>query len=85
MAEKEMRKIVKKMTEQWPEVRVAVEHRIGYLAVGEISVAVVAASPHREEAFLAGKFIIDQIKMTVPIWKKQETSAGSYWKNSCGQ
>jgi molybdopterin synthase catalytic subunit len=52
------------------------------LAVGETSVAIVAAAPQRAQAFAAAEFAIDQIKQTVPIWKKQETLAGAVWKQS---
>jgi molybdopterin synthase catalytic subunit len=83
MAEKEMAKILEMANVQWPGIRLAVEHRVGCLVVGEVSVAVAAASPHRKEAFEAARFVIDRIKELVPIWKKQEAEGGSGWKLRC--
>jgi molybdopterin synthase catalytic subunit len=59
--------------------RVAMVHRVGTLAVGEISVAIAAAAPHRREAFEAGRFAIDTLKQTVPIWKKEVWADGAQW------
>ncbi len=59
--------------------RVAMVHRVGTLAVGEISVAIAAAAPHRREAFEAGRFAIDTLKQTVPIWKKEVWATGAQW------
>ncbi|HLG21024.1 MAG TPA: molybdenum cofactor biosynthesis protein MoaE [Bdellovibrionota bacterium] len=80
MARKEIEKIFHSAIEQWPDVRLAAAHRIGILAVGETSVIVLAASPHRKEVFLAGEFVIDEIKRSVPIWKKEMRESGSRWK-----
>lgn len=52
-------------------LRIAVVHRCGRLAVGDVSVAIVVASPHRKEAFSAANFIIEAIKTRAPIWKKE--------------
>jgi molybdopterin synthase catalytic subunit len=54
-------------------------HRIGKLAIGDTIVLIVVASGHRKEAFRACEFIIDRLKETVPIWKKEETKDGSRW------
>ena len=54
-------------------------HRIGRLEVGECSVVVVAAAPHRAEAFDAARFCIDTLKATVPIWKKETWAGGTDW------
>jgi molybdopterin synthase catalytic subunit len=65
---------------RWPEVeRLALLHRIGDLGLSEASVVVVAASPHRAEAFEAARFAIDTLKETVPIWKREHWSEGSDW------
>jgi molybdopterin synthase catalytic subunit len=53
-------------------VRLAVEHRVGVLAVGDIAVALAAAAPHRGEAFRAAQELIDLLKQRAPIWKKRE-------------
>lgn len=65
---------------RWPAVeRLAVLHRLGDLALSEASVAVVASSPHRAEAFAAARFCIDTLKETVPIWKREHWEGGSDW------
>ncbi len=71
MAENEMEKIAGELREEFPATRVAMRHRLGILAVGEASVAIVAASPHRDEAFSACRGAIEKIKARVPIWKKE--------------
>src|SRR6478672_1747197 len=62
MAEAEMARIARQVEEEWPEARVRIQHRAGRLEVGEVSVAVVAAAPHRAEAFAACRAAIDRIK-----------------------
>lgn len=79
MAEKEMEKIVAEVTSQFPEVALAVLHRLGHLIVGDSSIAIVASSPHRAEAFAACRLVIDRIKETVPIWKKERGPDGEEW------
>jgi molybdopterin synthase catalytic subunit len=79
MAEKEMRKIVDAVHERWPHVRLAMSHRVGTLAIGDAAVMIASAAPHRAEAFEACRFAIDRLKATVPIWKKEFASSGSYW------
>lgn len=63
--------------EKWQLTDVAIEHRLGHLELGEISVAVAVSSPHREQAFLAGKFLIDELKVRVPIWKQENWADGT--------
>jgi molybdopterin synthase catalytic subunit len=79
MAEAEMRKIVRRVRERWPEVRIAMAHRIGRLEIGQPAVMIAAAAPHRGEAFEACRFAIDTLKQTVPIWKKEFAESGAYW------
>lgn len=62
---------------RWPVERIGIVHRVGHLEVGEISVAVAVSSPHRQDAFEAGRYLIDTLKETVPIWKKEHWSDGS--------
>jgi molybdopterin synthase catalytic subunit len=65
---------------RWPAVeRLALLHRVGDLALGDVSVVVVASSAHRGEAFDAARFAIDTLKETVPIWKREQWSDGSDW------
>jgi molybdopterin synthase catalytic subunit len=52
------------------------------LKVGDISVAIAVSSPHRKDAFEAGKFVIDTLKQTVPIWKKEVWEGGEVWVGS---
>ena len=79
MAIAQMRKIAGEITEQWPDSRVAMAHRTGRLEIGEASVVVSVACPHRAEAIAACKWGIDRLKQTVPIWKKEHATDGSYW------
>ncbi len=79
MAEKEMRAIVASALERWPDVRLAMSHRVGRLEIGDAAVMIVAAAPHRPEAFEACRYAIDTLKQTVPIWKKEFAASGSYW------
>ena len=79
MAEKEMRAIVARAQERWPDVRLAMSHRVGRLEIGDAAVMIAAAAPHRAEAFEACRFAIDTLKQTVPIWKKEFAVSGSYW------
>jgi molybdopterin synthase catalytic subunit len=65
---------------RWPMTgRLVLLHRIGRLEVGDVSVAVVASTPHRAEAFDAARYCIDTLKRTVPIWKRETWSGGSDW------
>jgi len=79
MALQEMDRIADEAEERWTGTRVAIAHRVGHLDVGDLAVVVVAASPHRAEAFEACRFAIDTLKQRVPIWKKEVANDGSYW------
>ncbi len=76
MAEKKLAEIEEQVRAQWPVGGVAIVHRLGKLAVGEIAVAVAVSTPHRAEAFAACRFAIDTLKEVVPIWKKDVTPDG---------
>jgi molybdopterin synthase catalytic subunit len=71
MAEAEIGRLLAALAQRWPEVRVEIVHRLGRLAIGDASVAVLATAPHRAEAFAACREAIDRLKTTVPIWKKE--------------
>ena len=71
MAEAELARLIALAKEKWPVKAAAVSHRFGRLELGEISVAVAVSCPHRRDAFEAGQFLIDQLKISVPIWKKE--------------
>ena len=79
MAEQQIRTIVAEAKRRWSVERVAVAHRFGRLEIGEASVIIVVASPHRAEAFEACRYIIDTLKTTVPIWKKEVATNGEEW------
>lgn len=79
MAEKEIAKIVDAVSRELDGVAIAVVHRLGLLRVGDSSIVIVCAAPHRAEAFTACRAMIDQIKETVPIWKKERGPDGEEW------
>jgi len=79
MAVEQLRTIITQVQQRWGVERVAVAHRFGRLEIGEASVLIVVASPHRNEAFEACRYIIDTLKRTVPIWKKEVTTNGEVW------
>lgn len=82
MAEIQMRRIAEEALGRWDLGSVVILHRVGELAVGEISVIIAVAAPHRSEAFDACEFLIDTLKQTVPIWKKEYFEDGtSAWVN----
>ena len=62
---------------QWPIAKAGIVHRLGHLELGDVSVAVAVSCPHRQQAFAAGKFLIDRLKEFVPIWKKENWSDGT--------
>lgn len=84
MAEVECDRIVIEMERQWP-VRVRLQHRIGMLAIGDIAVAVVASAAHREAAFSACRYVIEEVKRRVPIWKREYYADGTIdWVDPTG-
>ena len=79
MAEKVIVELCAEIEAEIPESRLAVEHAIGKLAVGDVAVAIAAAAPHRAEAFAACRAMIDRLKERAPIWKKETGTDGSEW------
>jgi molybdopterin synthase catalytic subunit len=77
MALAQMRDLARRAREQWPIARLALLHRTGRVAVGEPSVIIAVASPHRGEAFDACEWLIDTLKREVAIWKKEVWADGS--------
>ena len=63
----------------WPSARVAFHHRTGSLAVGETSVVIAAASPHRADAFAACRYVIERLKQVAPVWKHEFFEGGEAW------
>lgn len=76
MAEKKMSEIAEEIHEKWGLDRVAMIHRVGRLEIGEVSVAVAVASPHRKEAFEACHYAMNRLKQIVPIWKREVWADG---------
>ena len=76
MAEAEFDRIVAEALKRWPAARVALRHRTGYVAAGEPSIAIAVACPHRAEAYDASRYVIEETKRRVPVWKKERLSAG---------
>lgn len=79
MAISEMRKIAETVTERWPNSKVAIHHRVGQLAIGDIAVVIAVGTAHRVAAFEACQYAIDTLKETVPIWKKEIFVDGEVW------
>jgi MoaE-MoaD fusion protein len=79
MAERWFEKIGDEIASRWPGARAAIIHRIGRLTVGEASVAIAVASPHRADAFAGCRHAIERLKEDVPIWKKEIRKDGSVW------
>ncbi len=79
MAEAEMTRIAEEIEREIAGTRVAVLHRVGSLVVGEAAVVCAASAPHRAEAFVACRALIDRIKARVPIWKREHGPDGSAW------
>jgi len=65
--------------ETWPGVRIAVRHRVGRVAIGEASIVIAAASPHRAEAFQACRYVIERVKQIAPVWKREIFDGGEAW------
>ncbi len=82
MAEKEMVKIASEVLERWPVLKIAMIHRLGRVDIGEASVAIAVSSGHRHAAFEACHYAINQLKETVPIWKKELYEGGELWIGS---
>jgi molybdopterin synthase catalytic subunit len=79
LAVRALGRIIDEARDLWPGARLAVHHRIGRLEIGEVSVAIVAASPHRGDAFAACRYAIERIKQIVPIWKHEHFEGGEVW------
>lgn len=79
VAEEELDRIQKEAVARYGVSHVTIVHRIGRLSVGDQIVMIVVGAPHRKAAFQGCEFIIDRIKESVPIWKKEYTADGSRW------
>jgi molybdopterin synthase catalytic subunit len=77
MALAEIERIVAEAEERWPDARVTLQHRLGLIPLGEASIAIAAAAPHRDAAFAACRYVIEEVKKRLPIWKKELRGDGS--------
>jgi molybdopterin synthase catalytic subunit len=79
LAVKALEQICREAAREWEDVELAVHHRIGRLAIGEASVIIAAASPHRAHAFAACRYAIERVKQIVPVWKHEFFEGGEVW------
>lgn len=77
MANAELDRILAEVRKRWPNARVAVRHRLGLVPTEEASIGIAAAAPHRAEAFGACRYVIEEVKQRLPIWKKELRADGS--------
>ena len=85
MAKKMLARITDEVLERWGVGDVSIAHRFGRLEIGEVSLVIAVASPHRDEAFAACRYAVDRIKQNVPIWKKEVFEDGEAWVGMEGQ
>lgn len=79
MALRELQQIADTVMQRWPVQQLLIHHRVGVLAVGEVPVLIAVAAAHRAAAFEACRYVIDTLKETVPIWKKEVFEDGEVW------
>ena len=79
LAVKALARILDEARESWPDVRLGVHHRTGRIELGDASIIIVAASPHRANAFAACRYTIERVKQIVPIWKHEHFEGGDVW------
>ena len=79
LALKTFARIADEVRRRWPGVRLALHHRTGRVNIGEASVAIVTASPHRGDAYSSCRYVIERVKQIVPIWKHEFFEGGEVW------
>ena len=79
LALKAFERIDAEIHERWPDVRLALHHRVGRLEVGEASIAIATRSPHRANAYAASRYAIERVKQIAPIWKREFFDGGDMW------
>jgi molybdopterin synthase catalytic subunit len=77
MAESKLAELASDACGRWPIEACAIVHRLGPVGLGEASVAIAVSTPHRQDAFEAGKWLIDMLKIVVPIWKQEHWADGT--------
>ncbi len=78
MAERELAAIVSEAAERWDTSDIVVEHRTGELGLGDVSVAIAVAHPHRGPAYDASRYVIEELKKRLPIWKREHYAGGQH-------
>lgn len=76
MAESEMERIAAEARDRWETGAISVVHRVGRLEIGDASVAIVVAAPHRGDAYEASRYVIEELKRRVPVWKREGYAEG---------
>jgi molybdopterin synthase catalytic subunit len=79
MALREFRRIRDEVKAKWNVRRVVIVHRTGKLKLGEVSLVIALSAPHRDEAYQASRYVIEKLKQSVPIWKKEVWEGGEEW------
>ena len=79
LADKAFRRIAAEAAARWPGAALALHHRIGRVEIGDASVAIAAASPHRADAFAVCRYAIERVKQIAPIWKHEHFDGGEVW------
>ena len=79
MAESEFARLIAEAQGRWPAARIAVQHRTGYIPTGEASIGIAVATPHRAEAYECSRFLIEETKKRVPVWKKEHVGGEQRW------
>ena len=79
LALKAFARIDEEAGERWPSIGLAIHHRLGRVDIGQPSIVIAAASPHRPEAFAACRYAIERIKQIAPIWKHEHFDGGAVW------
>jgi len=79
MAEKEMQTIGEEASGRWNIKKIAVVHLIGHVPIGEASIVIAVSAAHRDDGFQACRYMIDELKKRVPIWKKEIYDGGEVW------
>ncbi len=79
MAVSELQKIIDAAFQKWPVLKIAVSHAVGRREIGELAVVIAVSAAHRDAAFQSCRYVIDTLKQTVPIWKKEIFEDGDVW------
>jgi molybdopterin synthase catalytic subunit len=80
MAIKSLTQLGADIATRWPGAKCAITHRIGPVQIGEASVVIAVAAPHRDDCYEASRYAIEQLKIIVPIWKREVWEDGAEWK-----